>query len=105
MSPRTFRWWMFLTPRYESTTPPTWTLLRTLKLDEDQLKEKRKQKLLKAGWEARMKARSEKQREKEEREADERREAEDRGRDPVAWAAGLRKTQEVSLLHSESTLS
>ena len=52
-----------------------------------------------------MKARSEKQREKEEREADERREAEDRERDPVAWAAGLRKTQEVSIPHSESALS
>jgi actin-related protein 5 len=75
-----------------------------LKLDEEQLKEKRKQKLLKAGWEARMKVRSEKQREKEEREADERREADDRGRDPGAWAAGLRKTQEVSLPHSKSAL-
>lgn len=64
-------------------------------LDEDQLKEKRKQKLLKAGWEARMKARNEKQREKEEREADERREAEDRGRDLTGWAAGLRKHQET----------
>lgn len=52
-----------------------------------------------------MKARSEKQREKEEREADERREAEDRERDPVAWAAGLRKTQEVSPPHRESTVS
>ena len=76
-----------------------------MKLDEDQLKEKRKQKLLKAGWEARMKARSEKQREKEEREADERREAEDRERDPVAWAAGLRKTQEGSLSHCDAALS
>jgi len=80
------------------------TSLRTPKLDDDQLKEKRKQKLLKAGWEARMKARSEKQREKEEREADERRDAEDRERDPTAWAAGLRKNQEVSLLHRDSTL-
>jgi actin-related protein 5 len=66
------------------------------KLDEDQVKEKRKQKLLKAGWEARMKAKNEKQREREEREADERREAEERERDPAAWATGLRKHQEVS---------
>lgn len=71
--------------------------MRTLQLDEDQLKEKRKQKLLKAGWEARMKARNEKQREKEEREADERREAEDRECNPASWAAGLRKHQEVSV--------
>lgn len=42
-----------------------------------------------------MKARNEKQREKEEREADERREAEDRERDPLSWAAGLRKHHEV----------
>ena len=52
-----------------------------------------------------MRARSEKQREKEEREADERREIEDRERDPAAWAAGLRKNQEVSLLYSGSTLT
>jgi len=95
---------MFLIPRYEGTTLPTRRSLKTLKLDEDQLKEKRKQKLLKAGWEARVKARSEKQREKEEREADERREVEDRERDPAAWAKGLRKNQEVSLLLSNSTL-
>lgn len=96
---------MFPTPRYESITPPARTSLRTPKLDEDQLKEKRKQRLLKAGWEARMKARSEKQREKEEREADERREAEDRERDPVAWAAGLRKSQEVSPLYRDTFLT
>ena len=93
---------MFLILRYETITPLTMTSLRTPKLDEDQLKEKRKQRLLKAGWEARMKARSEKQREKEEREADERRETEDRERDPAAWAAGLRKTQEVSPLQRDS---
>lgn len=81
------------------------TLLRALQLDEDQLKEKRKQRLLKAGWEARMKARNEKQREKEEREADERKEAEDRERDPVSWAAGLRKHQEVSAQCRVSTVS
>jgi hypothetical protein len=52
-----------------------------------------------------MKARTEKQREKEEREADERKETEDRERDPAAWAAGLRKHQEVSPQSRSSTLS
>lgn len=80
------------------------TPLRKLQLDEDQIKEKRKQKLLKAGWEARIKARNEKQREKEEREADERREAEDRERNPASWAAGLRKHQEVSTQCRSSAL-
>jgi hypothetical protein len=68
----------------------------TLQLDEEGLKEKRKQKLLKAGWEARVRARNEKQREREEREADERREIEDRERDLVGWATKLRKEQEVN---------
>ena len=93
------------TQRYEIIPSPLGISLRTPKLDEDQLKEKRKQKLLKAGWEARMKARNEKQREKEEREADERREAEDRGRDLTGWAAGLRKHQEVSPRRWGFTLS
>ncbi|KAF8885250.1 chromatin remodeling complex subunit [Gymnopilus junonius] len=47
-------------------------------LDEDGLKEKKKQKLLKAGWEARARARKEKEREKEEREREEKKEEEER---------------------------
>ena len=41
-------------------------------LDEEGLKEKKKQKLMKAGWEARVRARKEKEREREEKEAEER---------------------------------
>lgn len=64
-------------------------------LDEEGLKEKRKQKLLKAGFEARVRARREKEREKGEREAEERRELEERERDLPGWAGKLRREHEV----------
>lgn len=60
------------------------------------MKEKRKQKLMKAGWEARVRARKEKEREREEKEAEERREAEEREQDLEGWAERLRKEHEVS---------
>lgn len=66
-----------------------------MQLDEDQLKEKRKQRLLKAGFEARARARREKEREKEERQAEERREAANREADPSAWAEKMRKEHDV----------
>ena len=50
---------------------------------------------MKAGWEARQRARREKEREREAREADERREAEEREQDLEAWAERLRKEHEV----------
>ncbi|KAI0056771.1 actin-like ATPase domain-containing protein [Artomyces pyxidatus] len=59
-------------------------------LDEESLKEKRKQKLMKAGFEARARARREKEKEREEREADEKRDEQDRERDPSAWTRKLR---------------
>ena len=65
-----------------------------VQLDEEGLKEKRKQKLLKAGYEARERARKEKEREREEREAEERREEEERERDLGSWAGKLRKEHE-----------
>ena len=64
-------------------------------LDEDGLKEKKKQKLLKAGYDARERAKREKEREREEREAEERREEEECDRDLSAWAARLRREQEA----------
>ncbi|KAI0321914.1 hypothetical protein OF83DRAFT_1161548 [Amylostereum chailletii] len=63
-------------------------------LDEEGVKEKRKQKLMKAGFEARVRARREKEKEREEREADEKREEEDRERDLQGWAGKLRREQE-----------
>lgn len=65
-------------------------------LDEEGLKEKRKQRLLKAGFDARIRARREKEREREERESDERREREEREADLKGWAGKLRKEHEVS---------
>ncbi len=70
-------------------------MLTTVQLDEDGLKEKKKQKLLKAGHDARERAKREKEREREEREAEEKREVEERDRDLSGWASRMRKEQEV----------
>ncbi|KDR68668.1 hypothetical protein GALMADRAFT_230995 [Galerina marginata CBS 339.88] len=64
-------------------------------LDEEGLKEKKKQKLLKAGFEARARARKEKEREKEEREREEKKEEEERDVDLGGWARKLRQEQEA----------
>ncbi|KAJ6519177.1 chromatin remodeling complex subunit [Mycena sanguinolenta] len=64
-------------------------------LDEDGLKEKKKQKLMKAGFEARARARREKEREREEREKEELKEEEERQGDPGAWARKMRSEQEL----------
>lgn len=73
-----------------------------LQLDEDGLKEKKKQRLLRAGYEARERARKEKEREREEREAEERKEEEERDRDLAGWATKLRKEHDVRSLQSYS---
>jgi actin-related protein 5 len=54
------------------------------------LKEKKKQKLLKAGFEARARARREKEKALEERAAEERKEDEERAADPSAWVTRVR---------------
>jgi actin-related protein 5 len=59
------------------------------------LKEKKKQKLLKAGFEARARARREKEREKEEKEREEKKEEEEREEDLGGWARKLKQEQEV----------
>ncbi|KJA21851.1 hypothetical protein HYPSUDRAFT_41467 [Hypholoma sublateritium FD-334 SS-4] len=64
-------------------------------LDEEQLKEKKKQKLMKAGFEARVRARKEKEREREEREVQERKEEEERDMDFGGWSRKLRQEQEA----------
>ncbi|KAF9073932.1 hypothetical protein BDP27DRAFT_1381421 [Rhodocollybia butyracea] len=64
-------------------------------LDEDALKEKKKQKLLKAGFEARARARKEKEKEREEREREEKKEEEEREADLAGWSARLRSEQEA----------
>lgn len=59
-------------------------------LDEESLKEKKKQKLLKAGFEARARARREKEKALEERAAEERKEEEERSANPSGWVARVR---------------
>ncbi|KAJ7725515.1 hypothetical protein DFH07DRAFT_946209 [Mycena maculata] len=63
-------------------------------LDEDGLKEKKKQKLMKAGFEARARARREKEREREEREKEDRKEEEERQGDLGGWVRKMRTEQE-----------
>lgn len=65
-------------------------------LDEEGLKEKKKQRLLKAGFEARVRARKEKEKEKEEREREEKKEEEERETDLGGWSRKLRAEQEVN---------
>jgi hypothetical protein len=65
-------------------------------LDEDSLKEKRRQKLMKAGYEARLRAKQEKEREIELRVAQEKQEEDERTADLEGWARKLRQEQEVS---------
>lgn len=66
-------------------------------MDEEQLKEKKKQKLMKAGYEARERARREKEREREEREAEVKREEDEREQDLEGWSSKMRKEHEVSI--------
>lgn len=66
-----------------------------LQLDEEQLKEKKKQKLMKAGFDARVRARKEKEREREERELAEKREEDERDQDFGGWSRKLRQEQEA----------
>lgn len=50
---------------------------------------------MKAGYEARVRARAEKLKEQEEREAELKRDEEERNRDPTKWAANLREAHQV----------
>ena len=85
-------------------------------LTEEELKDKRRQRLMKAGWEARVKAREEKKRERERRvsassgvsggplnnlrlqEEEQRQEENERETDLTGWSSKLREEQSVSRL-------
>lgn len=60
-------------------------------LDEDQIKEKRRQKLMKANYEARIRAKEEKEQEKKRQEEEEKRDAEWRERDLDGWLSDRRE--------------
>ncbi|KAF9523637.1 actin-related protein Arp5p [Crepidotus variabilis] len=66
-----------------------------LELDEEGIKEKKKQRLLKAGWDARARARREKEREREEKEKEEKKEEDERDQDLGGWSRKLRQEQEA----------
>ncbi|KAF7986150.1 hypothetical protein HWV62_38522 [Athelia sp. TMB] len=64
-------------------------------LDEEGLKEKKKQRLMKAGYEARIRAKKEKERDREEKEAEDKKEEEERDRNLGEWAGKMRREQEA----------
>lgn len=71
-------------------------------LTDDQVKEKRKQRLAKAGYDARVRARKEKEKEREAKEEEERWEQREREVDPTAWATRVRlehTVRDISDLH------
>ena len=69
-------------------------------LNEEEIKEKRRQRLMKAGWEARVRAREEKQRERERLLDEERKEVDERQADLAGWSAKLKAEQDVGVTHS-----
>ncbi|KAF8624818.1 hypothetical protein AX15_005705 [Amanita polypyramis BW_CC] len=80
----------------EATEEPSFPLIDVpdAELDEEGLKEKKKQKLLKAGFEARARARREKEKEREEKEREEKREEAEREADLQGWARKTRQEHE-----------
>jgi actin-related protein 5 len=77
--------------------PPTFPLIDVPddKLTEDEIKDKRRQKLMKAGYDARIRARAEKEAEKLRKEAEEREAEAFRIEHPEQWLADLREQYEV----------
>jgi len=94
------RLWTCLTPMFVfvlvSSFAPL-TAFPPFQLDEEGLKEKKKQKLLKAGFEARARARREKEREREEKVREEKKEEEEREMDLVGWSKKMRQEQDVRI--------
>lgn len=66
-------------------------------LNEDDLKEKRRQKLMKAGYDARIRLKAEKDEERLRAEEERRRDEELRTNDFGAWLKGLREQHQVRL--------
>jgi len=79
--------------------PPTFPLIDRpdAELTEEEIKEKRKQRLMKAGYDARMRARAEKEREQERRRMEAREEEEERERDLKGWSEKLKREHEVMM--------
>lgn len=65
-------------------------------LNEEDLKEKRRQRLMKAGYDARIRAKAEKEADRLRQEVERLREEEERRSDYAGWLKNLRKEHEVS---------
>ena len=85
---------------------PTFPLLDVpdADLDEDQLKEKKKQRLLKAGYDARVRAKAEAEQLRRNAEEAARKEDEERERDPEGWSARVRAEHDVCVSYVEVVL-
>lgn len=92
-------WWMCLMQMFVLPAIYDFSIdsVLSFQLDDEGLKEKKKQKLLKAGFEARARARREKDREREEREREEKKEEEERELDLVGWSKKMKQEQEVCI--------
>lgn len=66
-----------------------------VQLDEEGIKEKRRQKLMRAGFEARQRAQRERERERAQREGEAQREQQEREKDLDAWISRIRQEHQV----------
>ncbi|KAH9487234.1 Actin-like protein arp5 [Psilocybe cubensis] len=84
-------------PDWKPQEEPSFPLLDVpdSELNEESLKEKKKQRLLKAGFEARARARKEKERQREEQEREEKKEEDERKADLGGWSRRMRQEQEA----------
>ncbi|KAN0062909.1 Actin-related protein 5 [Thecaphora frezii] len=80
-------------PEEESKEEPSFPLVDVPdgELDDEEIKEKRKQRLMKAGYEARLRAKAEKEEEERQRQAEIQRDEDERINDPKAWSRRMRK--------------
>jgi actin-related protein 5 len=78
---------------------PTFPLADTpdQELDEEGIKEKRRQRLMRAGYEARLRAKAEKEEERKLREAELKRDDDERINNPRAWASKIRHEYEQTI--------
>ncbi len=83
----------------EQSAPPTFTLIDVPdhSLDEEGVKEKRRQKLMKAGYDARMRLKAEKEEEKRLIEEERQRDEEERTQRPAEWRKRMRSQYEQAI--------
>ncbi|WVN87297.1 uncharacterized protein L203_102475 [Cryptococcus depauperatus CBS 7841] len=87
----------------EPEEEPSFPLLERLdeELNEEEIKEKRRQRLLKGSWDARVKIKEEKRKEKERQDELQKREEEERGANLTGWSTKLKQKQAVVIARIE----